>query len=220
MTIVETMKSVGARMTMGDDDVRAMMKNDHDEIKDLLGGMVDGQQGRSRMQLLDKLKSLLVAHSRAEEKVVYDAMIGARAKQDVRVLAEEGYVEHGVVDDLLVRISRLDAGKGLWLAHAKVIREMLEHHIDEEQNQVFAQLGDLFSRDELAAMGQEFLRRKARVLAQQASKIQRSVARVIAGRRGTASTRPTPAKKARAKTGRSTARGAATSKRSTRRAAR
>jgi len=133
--------------------------------------------------LLERLKKNLTAHSRAEEQVVYDALIRLRAKQDVHVIGEEGYVEHGAVDDLLTRISRLEAGTDLWLAHAKVIREMLEHHISEEQNEIFAQLGDLFSSEELVAMGGQFLRRKARVLTQQASKKQQNVERVVAGQR-------------------------------------
>ena len=183
MTIVNTIKSAKARMTMGDDDVRALLKKDHDEFKDLLSGLVDGGQGRSRTDLLEKLKKNLTAHSRAEEQVVYDALIRLRAKKDVHVLGEEGYVEHGAVDDLLARISRLDAGTDLWLAHAKVIREMLEHHISEEQNEIFAELGDLFSSEELVAMGAQFLRRKASVLTRQASRKQRNVARVVAGQR-------------------------------------
>jgi hypothetical protein len=183
MTIANTIKSAGARLTMSSEDVRALLKKDHDEFKDLLSGLVDGGQGRSRANLLEALKKNLTAHSRAEEQVVYDALIRLRAKQDVHVLGEEGYVEHGAVDDLLARISRLDAGTELWLAHAKVIREMLEHHISEEQNEIFAELGDLFSSEELVAMGGQFLRLKARVLSQQASKKQRNVARVVAGQR-------------------------------------
>jgi len=119
----------------------------------------------------------------------------ARAKQDVHVLGEEGYAEHGAVDDLLARISRLEVGTELWKAHAKVIKEMLEHHIAEEQNETFAQLGDLFSRDELVTMGQAFLRNKERVLTQQASsKAQRNVARVVAGEAGQRRAHRTPAK--------------------------
>ncbi|HEX6833704.1 MAG TPA: hemerythrin domain-containing protein [Rudaea sp.] len=195
MTIAETIKSVGARLTMGEDDVRALLEKDHDEVKDLLHGLVDGEQGRSRKVLLETLKTNLTAHSRAEEAVVYDALIRARAKQDVHVLAEEGYVEHHAVDDLLARILRIPVGTDLWLAHAKVIRELLETHIAEEQNQTFAQLGDLFTREELVAMGEQFLRRKARVLTQQAPRAQRNVARVVAGQRARKSARNAPAKK-------------------------
>jgi hemerythrin-like domain-containing protein len=216
MTIANTIKSAGARFTMGDDDVRALLKKDHDEFKDLLSGLVDGGRGRSRADLLEKLKKNLTAHSRAEEQVVYDALIRARANQDVRVSGEEGYVEHGAVDDLLTRISRLDAGTDLWLAHAKVIREMLEHHISEEQNEIFAQLGDLFSSEELVAMGGQFLRRKARVLTQQASRKQRSVARVVAGQRArkTAS-RVTAKKTVKSKKASATRRPAASGRRQT-----
>lgn len=196
MAIADTIKSLGARMTMGEDDVRTLLERDHEEVKELLRKLVEGERGRSRKQLLETLKTNLTAHSRAEEQAVYDALIRARAKQDTHVLAEEGYVEHGAVDDLLARISRLEVGTELWQAHAKVIREMLEHHIDEEQSQTFAQLGDLFSRDELVSMGHEFLRRKARVLAQQTSKVQRNVARVVAGQRARKTARRAPPKKA------------------------
>jgi len=216
MTIANTIKSAGARLTMGDDDVRALLKKDHDEVKDLLSGLVDGAQGRSRTKLLETLKKNLTAHSRAEEQVVYDALIRMRAKQDVHVSGEEGYVEHGAVDDLLARISRLEAGTDLWLAHAKVIREMLEHHISEEQNEIFAELGDLFSSEELVAMGEQFLRRKARVLTQQDSRKQRNVARVVAGQRArkTAS-RVTAKKTARSKKTTAVRRAAAASRRPT-----
>jgi len=195
MTITDTIKSVGARLTMGEEDVRALLERDHEEVKELLQALVDGERGESRELLLETLKTNLTAHSRAEEHAVYDALIRARAKQDVHVTAEEGYVEHGAVDDLLLRVARIEVGTELWLAHMKVIRELLEHHISEEQNQVFAQLGDLFSRDELVAMGQEFLRRKARVFEQQTPKRQKNVARVVAGRLARKPTRRVPAKK-------------------------
>ena len=222
MTITDTIKSAGARMTMGDDDVRALLEKDHDEVKALLSALVDGAEGRSRKLLLESLKKTVAAHSRAEEKVVYDALIRARAKQDVHVMAEEGYVEHGAVDDLLARISRLEVGTELWKAHAKVIREMLEHHIAEEQNEIFAQLGDLFSREELIAMGQDFLRRKARVLTQQDSKQQRDMGRVVAGQRSRSSARRAPAKKSvsRARAAKATSRRSSTNKPKSRAAAR
>jgi hypothetical protein len=221
MTIADTIKSVGARLTMGDEDVRTLLEKDHDEVKDLLRGLVDGEQGRSRKRLLETLKTNLTAHSRAEEQVVYDALIRARAKFDVQVHAEEGYVEHSSVDDLLARISRLEVGTELWQAHAKVIREQLEAHISEEQNQMFAQLGDLFSRDELVAMGREFQRLKARVLTRQASKTQRNVARVVGGQRASKTARRAPAKKASTKARKSAGsrRKTASGKRSTRRTA-
>jgi hypothetical protein len=193
MTIAETLKSAGARLTMADDDVRALLEDDHDQVRRILRGLVDGEQGRSRKLLLEQLKTKLTAHSRAEEAVVYDALIRARAKMEVHVLAEEGYVEHSVVDHLLERISGLEVGSETWLAHAKVIRELLETHIAEEQNQTFAQLGDLFSREELADMGAAFLRSKTRVLERRAPKVQRNVARVVAGQRSRKSVRKSAA---------------------------
>jgi hypothetical protein len=102
---------------------------------------------------------------------------------------------------------------------------MLEHHIAEEQNEIFAELGDLFSSEELVAMGEQFLRRKARVLTQQASKKQRNIARVVAGQRARKTASRVTTKKTAKKTTavrRSTAGGqrSASSGRTTRRRAR
>lgn len=183
MAITDTLRSMGARLSMGEDDVRALLEKDHDEVKEILVALDEGKRGASRAALLTKLKRELTAHSRAEEKIVYDALIRARAKLETHVLAEEGYVEHHSVDDLLKRISKLPVGNELWKAHVKVLREMLEHHISEEQNQMFAQLGEYFEREELVRMGERFLRQKNAVLNSAASKSQRNVARVVAGQR-------------------------------------
>jgi len=164
MSIVNKVKSLGARATMGDDDVRALLVNDHDEAKEYASQMCDAKQARQRVAALARLKPALTAHSRAEERVVYGALLSIRADAEARVVTQEGFVEHGMVDELLAKLDATDASTEIWQAHAKVCKELLEHHIDEEQTEIFADLGDNFSRDELALMGERFLQEKANVL--------------------------------------------------------
>ena len=164
MSFVNTVKSLSARATMDSEDVRALLMKDHDEAKDIAKQMHEATTAARRITLLAKLKPALTAHSRAEERVVYNALLRVRSDDPSHVLADEGFVEHSLLDELLTTLSSTDASSDRWKANAKVLNELLEHHIAEEQSDVFAKLGDHFERDKLEAMGAQFLRDKAAVL--------------------------------------------------------
>lgn len=166
MTALNKVKSLAARATMAQDDVRAFLEKDHDEAKDLLEQIFAAAQSSRRMSVLEQLKTALTAHSRAEESVVYDRMLQTKS-DDSHELADEGYVEHRIVDHLLAELSNGDAGSTRWLATAKVLKELVHHHIDEEQTDTFAELGEHFDTDELSAMSTAFLRAKATILERQ-----------------------------------------------------
>ena len=166
MTAVNKVKSLAARVTMAHDDVRALLEKDHDEVKDLLDQIFAADQSRRRMSLLMQLKTALTAHSRAEEAVVYDRMLKAKSPES-HELADEGYVEHRIVDHLLAELASSDSGSTRWLATAKVLKELVHHHIEEEQTDIFAELGEHFDADQLTAMGTGFLRAKAAILQRQ-----------------------------------------------------
>jgi len=216
MSIANRVKSLGARATMSDDDVRALLEKDHVEAKTLARQMCEAGTAR-RAVLLGKLKPILTAHSRAEERAVYDQLLLVREAEEPRTLGNEGYVEHSLVDGLLAKLAVMDAATDAWLAHAKVLKELLEHHIAEEESDVFAELGEYFSREQLAAMGVRFQRDKDAILAGEA-RAQRSVAsrtrRAPPTARKTASKRTEPAKTTRR------ARGAKTRKVAARKSAR
>jgi len=161
MSIVNKMKSLGARATMHEEDVRALLVKDHEEAKALAKEMHETASPTRRMTLLGKLKPALTAHSRTEEKVVYDALLRVRANDASHELGDEGYVEHSLVDELLSTLSSISASTERWKATAKVLHELLEHHIQEEESDVFALLGEHYDRDELQTMGAQFQRLKA-----------------------------------------------------------
>jgi hypothetical protein len=171
MSIVNKVKSLGARAVMGDSDVRALLEKDHDEARELAQQMCEAS-GQRRLALLGRLKPILTAHSRAEERAVYSALLQVR-QQEADTLAEEGFVEHSLVDELLAKLAVLQPATDVWIAHAKVLKELLEHHIDEEQTDTFAELGNHFTREELVAMGQRFVREKNAILRGTASTQQR-----------------------------------------------
>ena len=71
-------------------------------------------------------------------------------------MATKGFIEHSLVDDLLERLNKGAADNDSWKAEAKVLYELLQQHIEEEQRDVFSDLGEHFATEELAAMGERF----------------------------------------------------------------
>jgi hemerythrin-like domain-containing protein len=167
MSVIETLKSyLAADPTT---DIRAALREDHRRISELAKAMADATTAAKRRALYDELKPLLTAHARSEEEIVYRAMIDVRGGES-RDLGNEGFVEHSLVDVLLERLSRSElAGSDAWKAHATVLKELLDHHVQEEEGEFFDALGKAFDDRELEAMAADFQRRKAAILGEAAT---------------------------------------------------
>ncbi len=164
MTLGEEIRLLLDAPTMNINDIRTLLRYDHEEALQLARDMVESESGDERRALLKRLKPALIAHSRAEEREVYDVLLRGRNSQDTHELANEGYVEHGVLDDLLEKMTRSRKSESEeWKAHAKVLLEFLEHHIQEEHAEMFEALAEQFDDDARAAMGRRFLAAKARI---------------------------------------------------------
>jgi hemerythrin superfamily protein len=163
MDVLDTVKSV-----MGVDtrrDVRGLLKDDHKDILDLARRLADEGSTAQRRALFKALKPLLTAHARAEERAVYSELVKARSTRDSKDLGNEGFVEHSLVDVLLERMSKTAlAGSDAWKAHATVLKELLEHHIKEEEGEIFDELGEHFSDERREAMAEAFLEDKRAIL--------------------------------------------------------
>jgi hemerythrin len=162
MTLVDEIKLLLAAPTMNARDVRTLLRQDHEEALKLARDMYESESGEERRALLRQLKPALVVHFRAEEREVYDALLRFR-DEELQGLAYEGYVEHGVVDDLLEKLLKSRKTEtDEWKAHAKVLLDFLEHHIDDEER-TYAALEEHFNDDERETLGRRFTAAKARL---------------------------------------------------------
>ncbi len=147
-----------------DGDVRRLLREDHEQILTLVRSLADEDSTPQRRVIFKSLKPLLSAHARAEEQAVYVPLVNVRAK-DAKDLGNEGFVEHSLCDILLERLSKTElAGSDAWKAHATVLKELLEHHIEEEENEIFKALGDQFDDARRASMGADFASRRMALL--------------------------------------------------------
>ncbi len=163
MTLVDEIKLLLEAPTMNARDIRTLLRQDHDEILKLSRDMYESESGDERRALLRQLKPALVVHSRAEEKEVYDALLKF-SEQELRDLAYEGYVEHGVMDDLLDKLLKSRKTEtDEWKAHAKVLLDLIEHHVGGDHERLLSALEDHFDDDGREALGRRFTAAKARL---------------------------------------------------------
>lgn len=144
-------------------DILETLKKEHDEVKDLLSDLADAETPAQRRTLVLKIKKALVPHTKAEEKVVYNAVIGLRdkgAQQD----GHEGYLEHEWAAKTLQRLEGIqNAASPEHKAAGKVLKELVEHHIEEEERSVWSDVKKNFSDEERMQMNAAFEAAKRRV---------------------------------------------------------
>jgi hypothetical protein len=141
-----------------------LLKEDHKEVSDLFEQMVDTTEraGKKRQQLFEQLKSALMAHSHAELEVFYRPLLEKGDDPDSLLEAE---VEHQVVERLLMDVEQTDPTDEKWLAKVTVLQELVQHHVKEEEKEIFKLARETFEKHELSQMGEAFETRKEQEMA-------------------------------------------------------
>lgn len=146
-------------------EITKALKTDHQELKKLIRAVNKSEDGEERKRLFTQFAELLVKHSKAEEKVVYDALIATGAEEE-QESGHEGYTEHMLAETLLKKLKAgADPMSPEWSAEAKVMMEILEHHIEEEEDEIFSQVKEDFDTAERKEMGDAFEAQKEAVKA-------------------------------------------------------
>jgi hemerythrin-like domain-containing protein len=165
MGMMDTLKKTmsGTRPDEVDADILDTLKQEHRDVAEMLEKLVESTSAAERKNLLTAIKNALVPHLRAEEKVVYDAVLALRGKEQ-KIHGEEGYMEHGLGDKMLTSLGKMsDAMSPEFSAGAKVLKELVEHHVEEEEKSIWSDVEDNFSDEDRIAMNKKFLAAKQRV---------------------------------------------------------
>jgi len=146
-----------------DADILDTLKSEHDEVKELLTQLQEAEAAAERRSLVKQIKEALVPHNKAEEKTVYDAVLALKdrqAQQDGR----EGYLEHEWAVKTLDRLEKCEpATSPEHKATAKVLKDLVEHHVEEEESNLWKDVRENFSDEERIEMNRMFERAKTRV---------------------------------------------------------
>lgn len=137
-------------------EITKALHTDHMELKSLLRKITGSEDAGEIHTAFEAFAELLKKHAKAEEKVVYDALL-TQSDEEIQTDAREGYNEHQLADAMLKKLKAgADPLSPEWQAEAKVIKELLEHHIKEEEDTIFSDVRDSFEMDERKEMGEAF----------------------------------------------------------------
>ena len=131
-------------------DALDLIKQDHKRLRKLLDETLEAE-GPEREQRMDFRLTELVAHERMEEEFLYPRL---REETKARDTVLEGYEEHHVADVLLDELLDVPPDTDLWKAKLKVLKENVEHHMDEEEDELFKGARAVLDRDELKRLGE------------------------------------------------------------------
>jgi hypothetical protein len=144
----------------GHPEAIALLECDHRRLEDLLkkGEDATARGVRERTELLDTITAELNAHELIEEEILYPAL---KPHASARAIVLEGYQEHHVADLLVKELHALPPSDERWDAKFKVLKENIEHHIEEEEGEMFRTARRVLSREELEALGERMAAKKA-----------------------------------------------------------
>ena len=149
-------------------DAIQLLKADHSEMRSLLGELesTTARALKKRRELIVEIEAKLKAHTTIEEEIFYPAFKDAGEKSDDDKMYFEALEEHRAAGDLVLPdLVNTDPASEKFSGRAKVLKELVEHHADEEEKEMFPRAKKLLSKDELASLGERLEQRKEELLA-------------------------------------------------------
>jgi hemerythrin superfamily protein len=143
-------------------DALQMLKTDHDKVKKLLteGDATTERAEKTRTELFATIKQELTVHEQIEEQIFYPALRDHPKAKDIVL---EAYEEHNVVDMVMSQLEQTDVTDETWAAKFTVMKENLEHHIEEEEGEMFKQARAVFDASELQELGDRMAALKSKL---------------------------------------------------------
>lgn len=140
-----------------------LLKADHEKVKGILTQLSESTERalKKRTELLAKLEMEISIHTRLEEEILYPAFKEAGGKEQ-DIMYFEAKEEHRTVDSLVLPdLKMTDPSTPEFAGRVKVVKELLEHHIEEEETEMFPQAKKLLGKAKLDELGAQMEAMKA-----------------------------------------------------------
>lgn len=143
-------------------DALKLLKEDHKKVKALFGE-VEGLGDRASTQRKDLFQQIdreLTLHSKIEETLFYPEFRKRAENSDEREEVLEAYEEHGVVKTMIGELEDLDPKDETYKPKLNVLKDLVEHHVKEEEGPLFRMAREIFEPEELDAIGERIMQAK------------------------------------------------------------
>lgn len=152
----------GNKMTK---DAIELLTTDHKKVKTLLKELTEttNRAEKTRQKLLNEIEQELIIHTALEEEIFYPAFKKAGDSEQTQ-LYFEAIEEHRAVSELVLPdLKKTDPTSDKFSGRAKVLKELIEHHADEEEKEMFKQAKKAMSSEELKTLGEQMKKRKEEI---------------------------------------------------------
>jgi hemerythrin superfamily protein len=129
-----------------------LLKGDHQKVQELFEQVKATESQKQHKQLFKKIKTELDTHTHIEEKVFYPTL---KKYEEFKETVLESVEEHLQIKTLLRAIDNLSEGNDRFDAKLKVLIDDVEHHVEEEEGELFPKVERQLSSTQLEELGQE-----------------------------------------------------------------
>jgi hypothetical protein len=136
-------------------DALSMLKKQHREVEALFKKAEKAKQPNQRRDLVDQIATKLELHAKLEEEIVYPAIREVKNKK-AEEMVFEAYEEHAVVKLVLAQLPDVDPEDERFHAKITVLKELVEHHVEEEEKEMF-KLAQKLGKEELRSLGEQMM---------------------------------------------------------------
>jgi len=161
--VSEKTPKVGGRATRAktafksDRGIFRRLKDEHEEVAALMKRVISTDDATEKREWFDKVRTLLLSHSKAEEKEFYPRLL---AHVSTRELVEHSFDEHEQVAQLIEELDIRDIAEPDWDENFDELMQSVEDHVEDEENDLFPRAKQVLSGDDLDAIEERFLRAK------------------------------------------------------------
>lgn len=133
-------------------DAIELLKKDHEKVAGIFEKLEPTTERgvKTREELFAQLKTELDVHAKVEEEIFYPVLKEADETRDITL---EAYEEHNVVKTLLSELDELAKDDETWGAKLKVLQENVEHHVEEEEGEMFKGARKVLTSEQLEELG-------------------------------------------------------------------
>ena len=144
-------------------DAVTLLKDDHDTLKKILNDLDSTTERgvKTREELFTRMRRELEVHEAIEEEIFYPAL---KEHPKAKELVMEAYEEQNVVDMVMAEIQDTPYDDETWGAKLTVMKENIEHHIEEEEGEMFKTARSVLTREELVELGERMHKMKSEIL--------------------------------------------------------
>lgn len=146
-------------------DAIVMLKEDHKKVKELFREFEAAKKADDKERcgtLVDQICQELLIHAELEEQVFYP-MAKQALPEDDREMVFEAVEEHNVVETLIGQLQQASSMDEQTLAKATVLMELVKHHIEEEEDEMFPSVREKLGRNEMVEIGEKMMQMKQRI---------------------------------------------------------